>query len=98
MDAFAHRDTVKARAVMERDLLLDSLYARSFPELSCELTSREGIECATRLQSVGKGLERIGDEATNIAELVFFLVEGSQVRRHQRSSHDSDPRLRVGNG
>ena len=99
MDAFANRDTVKARVVMQRDAELDQLYAQTFPELTADLSrSRESIEWATRLQSVGKGLERIGDEATNISELVVFMVEGSHVRRHHREQISDERRLRVGNG
>jgi phosphate transport system protein len=36
---------------------------------------------ATRLQAIGKSLERIGDHAANIAEMVYFMIEGRRVRR-----------------
>ena len=38
------------------------------------------IQAATKLQSIAKYLERMGDHATNLAEEVVFMVEGSDIR------------------
>ncbi len=38
------------------------------------------IQSATRLQSIAKYLERVGDHATNLAEEVIFMVEGMDIR------------------
>jgi phosphate transport system protein len=35
---------------------------------------------ATRVQSVAKYLERVGDHACNLAEMVVFMVEGKDIR------------------
>jgi phosphate transport system protein len=40
---------------------------------------------ATRLQSTAKYIERIGDHATNVAEMIVFMVKGEDVR-HPTSS------------
>jgi phosphate transport system protein len=38
------------------------------------------ITRATRLMFIGKYLERMGDHATNIAEMVIFMVKGKDIR------------------
>ena len=43
-------------------------------------SSPENVDSATRLQSIGKYVERLADHATNIAELVVFMVRGQDVR------------------
>jgi phosphate transport system protein len=40
----------------------------------------QNIYRATRLQSIAKYLERIGDHATNLAEMVVYNVEGRDIR------------------
>ena len=42
------------------------------------------IERATRLQSLARYLERIADHATNVAEMVVFMVKGQDVRHAPR--------------
>jgi phosphate transport system protein len=81
LDAFVEGDARKAQAVVERDRIVDAYYAQLFPELvSYMMAAPENVSWATRLQSIGKCLERIADHATNLAEMVVFMVEGQDVR------------------
>lgn len=83
LDAFVSGNVKKAELVTERDAAVDSLYAQLFPELIAQMVSDpKSVEMATRLQSIGKCIERIADHATNIAETVIFMVQGKDVRHH----------------
>ncbi len=85
LDAFVERDVVKAEEVMKGDDLLDALYVKLFNDL-LELMVEESrvIRRATALLFAAKHLERIGDHATNVAEMVVYMVRGTDVR-HPRS-------------
>jgi phosphate transport system protein len=81
LDAFVARDVHRAQNVILRDQSVDAYYAQCFPELmQLMMLNPERIAGATRLQAIGKAYERIGDQATNIAEMVPFMVEGKNVR------------------
>jgi len=81
LDAFVNSDALKAQAVTERDNSVDALYEQLFPELGAIMRSNpENVDSASRLQSIGKYVERLADHATNIAELVVFMVRGQDVR------------------
>ncbi len=81
LDAFVDGDVEKAQEVIERDSIVDSIYAQLFPEMVQVMVSDPScVYRATRLQSVGKYLERIADHSTNVAEMVVFMVRGKDVR------------------
>jgi phosphate transport system protein len=87
LDAFVARDHAKAVQVMDRDRVVDALYAQMFPELVANMMSDPStVHKSTRLLSIGKNIERIADHATNIAEMVVFMVKGEDVR-HSGPSH-----------
>jgi len=81
LDAFVGRDALKAEQVMERDETVDRMHAELVPELAA-LMSRDStaVDRSIRLVSIGKYLERIADHATNIAEMVVFMVRGQDIR------------------
>ena len=81
LDAFVNRDPTKAEAIMQRDNVVDQYYAQIFRELlTYMMENPRNIYRATRLQSIGKYLERVADHATNLAEMVVFMVKGQDIR------------------
>jgi phosphate transport system protein len=82
--AFVERDTDLALEVIGRDKLVDAEYKEAAREVELSIvadpttTARE-----LHLLTVAKALERAGDHATNIAEEVFYLYKGEDIR-HQK--------------
>ena len=88
LDAFVRRDTELAREVIESDDIVDSLAHQVYRELlSYMAEDPKTISRATRILLVSKHLERIADHATNIAEMVVFMVDGKMIR-HAASLRD----------
>jgi phosphate transport system protein len=81
LDAFVVGDALKAEQVMDRDETVDRLHAEIIPELvNLMTTDATAVPRSIRLISIAKYLERIADHATNIAEMVVFMVRGQDVR------------------
>ncbi|MFI4976383.1 MAG: phosphate signaling complex protein PhoU [Caulobacterales bacterium] len=80
LDAFAARDVERAKAVWQRDQEVDEHYDSIFREL---LTYMMGdprmIGSCAHLLFVAKNLERIGDHATNIAEIIHYEITGVEL-------------------
>jgi phosphate transport system protein len=81
LDAFVREDTDLALKVCKDDDEVDQLNAQIFREtLTFMLENAQTISRATKIASVSKYLERIADHATNIAEMVIFMVKGKSIR------------------
>jgi len=81
IDAFVKDDAALARKVLTDDDLVDDLMEQVFRELlSYMIEDPHTISRAIRLSFIAKYLERVADHATNIAELVVYLVEGKIIR------------------
>ena len=81
LDAFVAADVERAQRVILRDRTVDAYYTQIFRELlTYMMEDPRNIFRATRLQSIAKYLERIGDHATNVGELVVFMVKGKDIR------------------
>ena len=77
LDAYVRGDEAKARAVAERDDIIDGLYQQVFRELlSFMLEDPRTITRALYLLFIAHNLERIGDRAVNLAERVIFVTSG----------------------
>jgi phosphate transport system protein len=81
LDAFVREDTELALKVCKDDDEVDQLNAQIFREtLTFMLENAQTISRATKISSISKYLERIADHATNIAEMVIFMVKGKSIR------------------
>jgi len=81
LDALVRLDANAARAAIARDDGVDALMEQLFRELmSYMIEDPRTISRALRLMMVAKYIERIGDGATNICEMVVYLVEAKVIR------------------
>lgn len=81
LDAFVRGDVTLARDVLSRDDAIDRGFSAIFEGLVARMMADPSdVARATRLQSLGRYLERIADHATNVAEMVVFMVKGKDVR------------------
>lgn len=77
LDAYVQRDADKAYSVWIRDAELDEMYSSLFRELlTYMMEDPRSISPCTHLLFMAKNIERIGDHATNIAENLYYLVNG----------------------
>ena len=81
LDAFVARDTALARQVCAEDAEVDALKEQIFRELlTFMMEDPRTISRAIRVILISRFMERVADHATNIAEMVIYLVEGKMVR------------------
>ena len=77
LDAFSARDAEAAIRVSERDARLDDFYDSIFRTLVTYMVENpRTISEVAHLLFVAKNIERIGDHATNVAEMVYFAATG----------------------
>jgi phosphate transport system protein len=87
-DALAASDAEKAMEVWRHDEDIDALYNSIFRELlTYMMEDPRMIGACTHLLFAAKNIERIGDHATNIAENIYYLVNGEMLRE-QRPKKD----------
>ena len=89
LDAFAARDGAKAAMVLGRDQLVDNFYNSIFRALlTFMMENPHNITPAAHLLFIAKHLERIGDHATNVAEMVYFAETGEHIPDRHRGEDD----------
>lgn len=87
LDSYARRDSAKALSVWKGDDKIDAVYTSLFRELlTYMMEDPRNITFCTHLLFCAKNIERMGDHATNIAETVYYMVEG-------RALADERPKL-----
>jgi phosphate transport system protein len=87
LDAYSQRDAEKALKVWGNDEPIDRLYNSLFRELlTYMMEDPRNIGLCTHLLFGAKNIERIGDHATNIAEMVHFMVTGKSITERRPKS------------
>ena len=77
LDAYARRDGELASAVILKDEDVDRMHTNLFREfLEMMTTDPQHISLGTHLIFIAKGVERVGDHATNVAEKIHYMLEG----------------------
>ena len=90
IDAYVAHDADKAYSVWVRDRELDEMYASLFRELlTYMMEDARSISACTHLLFMAKNIERIGDHATNIAENLYYLVNGTPLAEVRPKGDDS---------
>ena len=81
VDAFVNGDAELAEKVIRDDSQVDFMHEQIFRELlTYMLEDPSTISRCIKLMFIAKGLERVGDHAANISEMVIFLVRGKDIR------------------
>ena len=85
MAAFSRSDAALLKSVWEKDKEFDDLYSHVFPNLITSLAKDpERIARDAKLALLSKDLNEISEHATNIAEMVMFMVEGKELSHMDR--------------
>lgn len=91
LNAYAARDAALAVAVNERDRVVDDFYNSIFRTLVTYMVEYPpSISDAAHLLFVAKNLERVGDHATNVAEMVYFAATGDHMPERDRGESSSE--------
>ena len=92
LNAFIERDAEAAVRVVERDRAVDDFYNSIFRALlTFMMENPSNIGQSTHLLFIAKNIERVGDHATNIAEMVYFAATGEHLADRPRGHSPLDP-------
>ena len=84
LDAYSARDAEAAVRICARDNALDDFYDSIFRTLVTYMVENsKTISQVAHLLFVAKNLERIGDHATNVAEMVYFAATGDYMAERE---------------
>jgi phosphate transport system protein len=85
LDAFVHADAERAEKVIAGDRDIDALNTHVITDLlASDAEDVKNLARSLALSSVSRYFERIGDHATNIAEMVIYFVRGRDIRHSWR--------------
>ncbi len=85
LNAFVERDAEAAVRVIERDRAVDDFYNSIFRTLlTYMMENPNNIGQSAHLLFIAKNVERVGDHATNIAEMVYYAATGKHLADRPR--------------
>ena len=91
LDAFARMDTIAAAQIVQDDEAIDNEFRAFVRKLVTHMMEDpRTIAIGLDYLFIAKAIERIGDHATNIAEFVVYVVEGTDVRHVHRQQVEGD--------
>ena len=84
LTAYAARDPAMAIEIVERDAKVDAFYNSIFRNLLTHMMENpSAISSAAQLLFVARNIERIGDHATNVAEMVYYAATGNYLAERE---------------
>jgi phosphate transport system protein len=90
LDAFARLDVESAVEVLKQDLQIDLEFEALMRKLiACMMQDPSTISSSVELVFIAKALERVGDHAKNIAEVIIYIVKGTDVRHNPPDAIES---------
>jgi phosphate transport system protein len=89
LNAFVERDAETAIRVIERDKAVDDFYNSIFRTLlTYMMENPNNIGQSAHLLFIAKNVERVGDHATNIAEMVYYAATGEHITDRPKGADD----------
>jgi len=90
LDAFARLDTATAVSILKEDDMIDREFDGFVRKLiTYMMEDPRTISASLDLVFLAKAIERIGDHAKNIAELIIYIVKGADVRHSSMDQIES---------
>jgi phosphate transport system protein len=97
LDAYSHRNADMAVKVWQSDQDIDAMYNSLYAELlTAMMEEPQGAGLYAHLLFSAKNIERIGDHATNIAETIYFLINGKALSEERPKSDNTSRTLVLG--
>jgi phosphate transport system protein len=92
LNAYGSRDPLLAVEVIRRDEKLDQFYNTLFRSLVTHMMENPAtITSAAQLLFIARNLERIGDHATNVAEMVYYAATGEYCSERDNKVESAEP-------
>jgi len=94
LEAYVKRSAEQAVAVWESDEALDNMYNLTYRKILARMMETpEYIGELTHYLMIAKNIERIGDQATNVAEQIFYAITGDNLEEARAKNDETSVEL-----